>query len=91
MDITSRETLQEEAFIHTAEMTAMREIQKREDMRWVIYTDSLCSMLTTQNIRENHSILNQIYDILAELYNQGKQVTLCKVPAHTVIYFFSYL
>ena len=59
-------------------MTAMREIQKREDMRWVIYTDSLCSMLATQNIRENHSILNQIYDILAELYNQGNRLFYAK-------------
>ena len=24
----------------------------------------------------------QIYDILAELHNQGKQITLFKVPAH---------
>ena len=35
-----------------------------------------------ENNRENHPILNQIYDILAELHNQGKQITLCKVPAH---------
>ena len=28
------------------------------------------------------SILNQMYDIQTELYNQGKQYTLCKVPAH---------
>ena len=34
---------------------------------------------------ENHPILNQIYDILVELQNQGKQNTLCKVPAHTGI------
>ena len=31
---------------------------------------------------ENLPILNQIYDILAELNNQGKQLILCKVPAH---------
>ena len=29
-----------------------------------------------------HPILNQIYDILTQLHNQGKQDTLCKVPAH---------
>ena len=39
-------------------------------------------MLAIENNRENHLILNQIYDILAELQNQGKQITLCKVPAH---------
>ena len=51
-------------------------------MRWVIYTDSLSSMLAIENNRESHPILNQIYDILVELHNQGKQITLCKVPAH---------
>ena len=38
VDITRRGALPEEAFIHTAEMTAMREIQKREDKRWVIHS-----------------------------------------------------
>ena len=47
-----------------------------------IYTDSLSSMLTIENNRENHPILNHIYDILAELHSQGKQITLYKVPAH---------
>ena len=32
--------------------------------------------------RENNPILNQIYDILIELHNQGKQLTLCKIPIH---------
>ena len=60
----------------------MRKVQKRRGMRWVIYTDSLSSMLAIQNNRENHTILNQIYDILVELHNQGKLITLCKVPAY---------
>ena len=66
----------------TAIETAMKEIRGRDDMRWVIYTDSLSSMLAIENNKENHPILNQIYDILAELQNQGKQITICKVPAH---------
>ena len=61
----------EEASIHTAKMTAikreMREIQKREDMRWVIYTDWQSSMLAIEDNRENHPILNQINDLLPEL------------------------
>ena len=60
----------------------MKEIRGRDDMRWVIYTDSLSSMLAIENNRENHPILNQIYDILAELQNQGKQITICKVLPH---------
>ena len=32
-----------------------------------------------------HPILNEIYVILAEFHNLGKQITLCKVPAHIVI------
>ena len=51
-------------------------------MRWVIYTDSLSSMLAIEISRENNPILNQAYDILAELHNKGKQIILCKVPAH---------
>ena len=39
-------------------------------------------MLAIENNRENHPILNQIYNILTKLHNQAKQLTLCKVPAH---------
>ena len=59
-------------------MTAVKEIKKREDIRWVIYTELLSPMLAIENNRENHPILNQIYDIQTELHNQGKQLTLCK-------------
>ena len=51
-------------------------------MRWVIYTDSLSSILAIENNKENHPILNQIYNIQTELHSLGKQLTLCKVPAH---------
>ena len=42
-------------------MTAMKEIKETEDIRWIIYTDSLSSMLAIENHRENHPIINQIY------------------------------
>ena len=45
----------------------------------------MSSMLTIENNRENNSVLNQIFDILAELHNQGKRIILCKVPAHIQI------
>ena len=48
-----------DASIHTTEMTAMRE-NKKEDIRWVIYTDLLSSMLAIEINRENHPILNRI-------------------------------
>ena len=38
-------------------------------------------MHAIKNNRENHPILNQIYNILVELHNQGKQIVLCKVHA----------
>ena len=53
-DIIRIEPLPEKATIHTAEVTAMK-----EDIRWVIYTDSLNSMLAIEK-KENHPILNQI-------------------------------
>ena len=68
-DTTRRGALLEEASIHTAEMTAIKNIKGREDIRWEIYTDSLSSMFTIENNRENYQILNQIY-ILTELHNQ---------------------
>ena len=38
-------------------------------------------MLAIENNRENHTILNHIYDILTKLHNQGKLLTPRKVPA----------
>ena len=63
----------------------MKKIKEREDIRWVMHTDSLSPMLAIENNRENHPILNQLYDLLTELKNLGKQIILCKVPAHTGI------
>ena len=42
-------------------------------------------MQAIKSNKENHPILNQIYDILADLKGQKKHITLCKVPAHTGI------
>ena len=50
-------------------MTAMKEIKEREDIRWVIYTNSFSSMLAIENNRENHPIVDQIWDILTEVNN----------------------
>ena len=44
-------------------MTAIKEIKERKDIRSVIYTNSLSSMLAIENNRKNYTILNQIYDI----------------------------
>ena len=78
--------LPEETSIHTAQMTgikaALKEIQKREDKKWVIYADSWSSFQSIEYNKENHSMLNQIYDILAGIQTQGKKIIQCKVPAH---------
>ena len=42
------------------------------------------STLAIEN-RENYSILKHMYDIPAEIHDQGKQTTICKIPAHIVI------
>ena len=39
-------------------------------------------MLAIENNRENHPILNPIYDILTKLQNQENRLTLCKFPAN---------
>ena len=85
-DITRREALPEVVFIHTAKMTAikvaLKEMHKREDKRWVICTLSQSSMQSIEYKKENHLILNQKYDILAELQAQDKKIILCKVPVN---------
>ena len=53
-DTTRSGALPEGASIHTAEMTAMKDIKEREDIRWVIYTDSLSTMLAIENNRLNY-------------------------------------
>ena len=50
-----------------------------------MYTDSQSSMHFIEYNKENLLMLNQIYDILAELRNQGKQILLCKILAHIEI------
>ena len=59
IDITRKSALPEEAFIYTTEITAIKTSQKD-------------TMLVIDNNRENHPILNQIYDIPAKIHNQGK-------------------
>ena len=65
-DITRRGALSEEAKI-TAIKVALKKIHKREDKIWVINIDSQSSIQSIECNKKNHSISNQIYDILAEL------------------------
>ena len=70
----------------TAIKIALKETQKGEVKRWVIYTDFQSSIQSIQYNKENHPILNQIYDILVDLQKQKKkQIALCKVPDHMEI------
>ena len=67
---------------HSNKNSNERDTKKRVHEIGNIYTVLLSSMFTIENNRENHPILNQIYDMLAELYNQEKHITLCKVYTH---------
>ena len=42
-------------------MTAFKEIKEREDIRWVIYTDSLSSMLAIENNRKSPNSESDIW------------------------------
>ena len=59
----------------TAIKIILKEIQKTEDKN-ELYTDSQSFMQSIEYNKENHPILNQIYDILADHH---KQITFCKV------------
>ena len=73
---TRRGSLPEKAFIHTVKMTALKEINSREDKRWVIYKDPQSFMQSIEYNKKNHPILNQIYNILEELRAKDKKITL---------------
>ena len=45
-------------------------------------TDFQSSMQSIKYNKESHTILNQIYGILAELQTKDKRFILCKVPEH---------
>ena len=47
------QTPPEEAYIHTAKKTAIKEIKEREDIGLVICIDSLSSMLAIENNRKS--------------------------------------
>ena len=47
-----------------------------------MYTNSQSSMQSIEYNKENHPILNQIYNILVEFQAQNKKITLCKGPAY---------
>ena len=75
-DIIRRGALPEETSTLIAEMTAIKigmRDTKKEDMRCVIYIDSVGSMLAIDKNRENHPILNQIYDILVHAHIEIKE------------------
>ena len=61
-NITTRRALPEVASIHTVEMIAiniaLKEIHKREDKRWVIYTDSQGYMQSIECNKENYPVLD---------------------------------
>ena len=58
-DTTRREELPEESSIHTVEMTAIKEIKERVDIKWIIYTDS-SSMLAIENSRKSPNTKSDI-------------------------------
>ena len=55
------------------------EIHKIEDKRWVIYTNSQSPMQL--NTTKKITGIKSMYDILAELKNQDKQIIQCRVSA----------
>ena len=85
-NITTRRALPEVASIHTVEMIAiniaLKEIHKRKDKRRVINTGSQSSIKSVEYNKENQTILNLIYNMLAELQAQDKKIKIKKFPQH---------
>ena len=79
-------------------MVSMRENQKQIQKRNNFSTTAVKREITDDNIhwfpqiyaifwvqQKKPPLQNQIYNLLAELKNQDKHVTLCKVPDHMKI------
>ena len=81
--------LAEEDSIHTVEMTAikvsLKEIHKRKEKRWILYTASQSYMHFIKYNIYIHPIWSQIYDILPEIQAPDKKIILYKVSAHIEI------
>ena len=79
LNILRRGSLLKESSIPTAKITAiklaLKEFHKSKDKRLVIYPDSQSSMQSIK-YKENHSILKQIYDNIADLQNLDKEIIL---------------
>ena len=83
-NITNKVALPEEASIHIGKITAIEIALNEIYKKYVIYTDFQSSMHFIKYNKENHLILNHIYDIVAELQKQDKQIILCKIPAERI-------
>ena len=67
------------AYLMIAPENSNGRYKKRNGKKWVIYTNSLSSMLDIENNRENYPKLNYIYDILAELQNKENRSHYAKI------------
>ena len=80
-----RGTLTQEASIHKAEMTAIKEgyLQKRRQRIGRQNVVSRSSMYSIKYNKKLSDVRYLSYDFLTEFQYQDKKNTLCKVPAHT--------
>ena len=71
--------------IYTAKMSAIRialkRIKQKREQNWTVHTNSESSVKTIWTEKSQFSILNKIYDVAAELQEQGKQIMYEKYQA----------
>ena len=87
--VTRSFTLQSNATVFTSELVAIQKalsfIEVSSDMLYVIFTDSLSSLLALSDFNTSHPLIQDILVLLTSLDRAGKSVVFCWIPSHVGI------
>ena len=87
MGLTTRSfTLPSHATVYTSELIAIHKalsfIEVCEGLRYVIFSDSLSSLLALMAFNPSHPLLQDVLGLLTSLDRAGKSIVLCWIPGH---------
>ena len=85
-DKTIKRSLGIEASVYTAELTAIKYaieiIKEKNEKDFVIYSDSRSAIMAMFKFQPTNHIVNDIQDEISSLLTNGKNITICWIPAH---------
>ena len=84
--VTRSFTLHSRATVFTSELVAIEKalcfMEVSSDVSFVIFTDSLSSLLALSDFNTSHPVVQSILTILTSLDRAGKAVVFCWMPSH---------